>query len=84
MAIQVERARRLFTVDEYDRTVKLKVYARAGIPEYWIVDTEAEAIDVYREPTADGYRTVQRAGRDRVVAPLGLADVAVPVNDVFA
>ena len=69
---------------DYDRTVKLRVYARAGIPEYWIVDTEAEAIDVYREPTADGYRTVQRAGRDRVVAPLGLADVAVPVNDVFA
>ncbi len=31
-----------------DRGVKLKVYARFGIPEYWIVDPEQRAVEVYR------------------------------------
>ena len=29
----------------YDRTVKLALYAEAGVPEYWVVDTGAEAIE---------------------------------------
>lgn len=32
-------------------------YARAGIPEYWLIRPEDEIIDVYREPSPDGYRS---------------------------
>jgi len=38
----------------YDRSTKLRLYAEAGIPEYWVVDAGAEAIEVFRGPTADG------------------------------
>ena len=31
-----------------DRLVKRDLYAEAGIPEYWIVDPEDEAIEVFR------------------------------------
>ena len=31
-----------------DRGVKLKLYRRQGIGEYWIVDPDAAAIDVWR------------------------------------
>ena len=34
----------------YDRTVKSSLYAKAGIPEYWIVDLEHRQLEVYREP----------------------------------
>lgn len=34
----------------YDRTVKTSLYAKAGIPEYWIVDLEHRQLEVYREP----------------------------------
>jgi len=41
---------------ETDRTVKLRKYAEAGIPEYWIVIPEKNAIEVYREPDEGTYR----------------------------
>ena len=31
----------------YDRSTKLRLCAEAGIPEYWVVDCAAEAVEVY-------------------------------------
>ena len=31
-----------------DRTIKLRLYERHGVREYWIVDTDENAIDVWR------------------------------------
>ncbi|MBK8491072.1 MAG: Uma2 family endonuclease [Saprospirales bacterium] len=42
-----------------DRTIKLPLYAKAGIPETWIVDLEKEQVEVYREPGPQGYAQVQ-------------------------
>ena len=33
---------------ERDRKKKLKLYAKFGVEEYWIVDTRERAIEVYR------------------------------------
>ncbi len=38
-----------------DRMQKSRIYARAGIPEYWLVDVPGQAIEVRTQPTADGY-----------------------------
>ena len=42
----------------YDRTVKLGVYARAGIGEYWIVDLKRGVLEAYRRPGAEGFGEV--------------------------
>ncbi|MBK7407759.1 MAG: Uma2 family endonuclease [Saprospirales bacterium] len=42
-----------------DRTIKLPLYAKAGIPETWIVDLEKEQVEVYSEPGPQGYAQVQ-------------------------
>ncbi len=54
---------------DYDRDVKLPLYARAGIPEVWIVNLEAQQIEVHREPSGDVYRTRHLAGLDDTVTP---------------
>ncbi|MEJ7871360.1 MAG: Uma2 family endonuclease, partial [Rubrobacteraceae bacterium] len=43
---------------EYDREVKLPLYARAGIPEVWIVDLVNEKIHTYSQPAARSYANV--------------------------
>ena len=39
----------------HDRDIKLPRYAKAGIPEAWIVALEEGHIEVYRHPQAQGY-----------------------------
>jgi hypothetical protein len=52
-----------------DRRLKLPLYARAGIPEVWLVDVQHDVVHVHREPTADGYRVVRTLRRGDRVAP---------------
>ena len=41
---------------QYDREVKLPLYAGAGIPEYWIVNLPAREVEVHRSPMGDRYQ----------------------------
>jgi Uma2 family endonuclease len=39
-----------------DRTTKLRIYARARIPTYWILNLPERTLEVYTEPSGDEYR----------------------------
>ena len=67
----------------YDRRTKAAIYARAGIPEYWIVDLNGERIEVYTEPSEIGYRTLHVYGRDEQIAPGCSADLRVDVSAIL-
>jgi Uma2 family endonuclease len=66
-----------------DRDIKSRLYAEAGVPEYWIVDLVGRAIEVYRQPDQGEYRSVVRHGDGERVALLAFSDVTVAVNDVL-
>ncbi len=40
---------------EVDRGAKAELYAKAGVPAYWLVDVPARVIEVRTEPGPDGY-----------------------------
>lgn len=44
------------TTFDHDIGPKSELYARAGVPEYWVVDTEQNCIIQHAEPSAEGYR----------------------------
>jgi Uma2 family endonuclease len=44
----------------YDRSTKLPLYARFGVPEVWIVDIAGAAVEVFREPQGDAYSSCER------------------------
>jgi len=67
----------------YDRETKGPLYARAGIPEYWIVDLNGERVEQYREPSAIGYRSMRLFLRDEQIAPAFAPDLAVSVDAVL-
>lgn len=68
---------------QWDRDVKLPLYAREGVPEVWIVDLTAESVQVCREPTASGYNKVSMASRGESLSPIAFPDLAVAVNDIL-
>ena len=43
------------TSADTDRTVKVPLYAKAGVPEVWLVDLPAGRVEVYRRPAGDAY-----------------------------
>jgi Uma2 family endonuclease len=52
-----------------DRSTKRQLYARYGVPYYWIVDPEARAVEAYRL-AEDGYQLALRVtGRESVSLP---------------
>jgi Uma2 family endonuclease len=42
---------------ERDRTLKQQIYARAGIPTYWIANLVNGQLEIYTQPTLDGYQS---------------------------
>ena len=54
----------------YDRRTKIPLYARAGIPEVWLVDLPAKIIEVHRQPSFRLYRDVTKRERGQRIAPL--------------
>jgi Uma2 family endonuclease len=68
----------------YDRTTKLRLYARAGIPEYWIVDCAAESVEVYRDPSGESYRDVIRASAPATLRLKAFPDVELTLAEIFA
>ncbi len=71
------------TSADYDREVKIPLYARAGVPETWLVNLPTERIEVYRNPGPEGYADVRTAGRGDRLTPLLLDDVTLGVGDIL-
>jgi len=62
---------------------KARLYASAGVAEYWIVNLAEQLIEVHRGPRADDYATVTRHGRDDVLHLFSFGDIPVRVGDVL-
>jgi len=69
-----------------DRQRKGSLYARAGLPDYWVLNLVDRVLEVYREPVADSATPFGwRYGRGEVldtsalVTPLGAPGSSIPV-----
>ena len=67
----------------YDRTRKVKAYAKARIWEYWIVDVNQRQLLVFREPQADTYQVEQVLGVTDAIAPLSFPEITVQLANLF-
>lgn len=71
------------TTRDYDRNMKLPLYAAAGIPEAWLVDIAAERIERHTEPAADGYQLIRHFGRGTLVESVAIPTVTIPVDEIL-
>ena len=68
----------------FDRTIKLALYARARVPEYWLVDANAERVTIYRQPADETYTDVRTVGDGDTLSPLAFPDLVIHVAHLFA
>lgn len=79
----------IFWVVEYSNTtlrkdidVKTKVYAEAGIPEYWVVDLKNQSLIAFRSPQ-EGQYTSRQNYTSGSITPLAFPDICIKVGDII-
>lgn len=67
---------------EIDR-VKAQIYAEAGVPEYWIVCPEQKQVEVYRQPSSQGYEEQRMTALPSTLTSSALPEVKVELASLF-
>ena len=71
------------TTVEYDRTIKLQLYAAYDIPEVWLFDLRCGVVEVNLEPTAKGYRRRLERKNTEILSPSLLSAVNVTFAEIW-
>jgi Uma2 family endonuclease len=61
----------------YDREVKVPLYMQAGIPEVWLVNLDADCLEVYRQ------QGQQMLRRGQTITPLYFPELAFRVDELL-
>jgi Uma2 family endonuclease len=59
---------------------KVSLYAKAGVPEYWVLNLVDRALEVFRDPGEDGYRRHFRAAATDAVWLQAWPDIQIGVS----
>jgi Uma2 family endonuclease len=67
----------------YDREVKMPLYAAAGIPEMWLFDVNEQVIFGYSQPSARGYKKMQRFEQDDKFFMIAFPEISFSWQEMF-
>jgi Uma2 family endonuclease len=67
----------------FDLKVKAALYARAGLPEYWVLDVAGRRLLVHRNPQSGTYADVAAYNEHESVSPLAAPQAQFRVADAF-
>jgi Uma2 family endonuclease len=65
-----------------DRVLESELYARAGVPEYWIVNLADRSIEVRKNPANDAYTALDTFVAGDTIR-LAAFDAAITVSDIL-
>ncbi len=63
-----------------DRRIKGELYARAGIPEYWLINLQNDVVEVHTQPSASGYTSIAPARSGDSLNPHAFSDLVISVS----
>lgn len=67
----------------FDRRVKLPLYARAGIPETWMMVLPKDQIEIHSQPVNGKYQKVQRLKRGKSLVSPTVAGLSFSVAELL-
>ena len=68
---------------DYDRDIKARIYAKARVLEYWLVDLSEDVVHVHSGPANAVYRSVITCRRGQTIAPRALPSCAIATLDLL-
>jgi Uma2 family endonuclease len=68
---------------EFDREVKIPIYARANIPEVWIVSLPEEQVEVYSHPVQGTYSSAHFLKRGASVSSTALPNLTLRIEEIL-
>lgn len=63
--------------------LKANSYARAGIPEYWLIRPAEGEIDVYLDPSDEGYKSIKTISTDQQLPSVALPGFSIKLADLL-
>ena len=68
----------------YDRTQKAKTYAKADIPEYWILNLKQRTVIVFRQPQNGRYQSEQVLSLPSRISCLAFPEISVDCDRLLS
>jgi Uma2 family endonuclease len=68
---------------EYDRQIKVPLYARAGVPEVWLVNLPEEVIEIYSRPSGGEYADARVVGRGESLTSVSVPSLTLDADAVL-
>ena len=66
-----------------EREIKARIYAQAGIADYWILDINQRQLFVLRTPSQNGYQNEFMLTEDAIISPLRFPNLSVAIQDIL-
>jgi Uma2 family endonuclease len=67
-----------------DRGLKARLYAAAGVPEYWVIDARTMTVVIHRGPSPRGYRSIVRHDELAPISPQAIPTLVFRLRDLLA
>jgi Uma2 family endonuclease len=68
---------------KYDCEVKDKIYAKANITDYWVIDIPHRQVHIFRDPTSTGYTSHLILTEPQSVSPLAFPGIKLSIISIL-
>ena len=68
---------------EYDKGIKIPLYARANIQEIWLVNLLENSIEIFYSPSAGGYKFRMPLKNDQTISPKAFPDISLTAKQIL-
>ncbi|MDQ3653305.1 MAG: Uma2 family endonuclease, partial [Acidobacteriota bacterium] len=65
---------------EYDREIKMPLYAQAGIPEVWLINLPKDTLEIYSQPLGEAYREIRLVKRGETLTAQTISSLALTIK----
>jgi Uma2 family endonuclease len=72
------------TTIEFDREIKIPTYAQENISVVWLVDLNAEVVEVFQEPTTQGYGNCQQFQPGQMLTIPNFPEIQLGVDQILS